>query len=292
MIVFEPKPDFAPVAISDCELLCAHCRGRYLRQMVQVRTPGDLQRFGTRFTGHGLLISGGFDRAGRLRNLEAMLPVMQRLHRRFFVAVHPGLVSETQARQLATCCQCAFVDIPAPDAIRQVFGLAASLADFVAAMAALHDAGVSVAPHLTVGLAYGRVSEYEALDALKGFPFEKLVVNVIVPTVGTPFARVSVERDEVLAFFRELARCNRPFAVGCMRPRGMDIDLVRLGVDELARLSPAGLRYAERKGIDLQRMPWCCGVTLENIRRWERAHRPELRTRADRQEAPLTVPRR
>ena len=54
---------------SRCELQCEHCKGRLLDPMIQVTEPDDLLEkavYLEKRGAHGLLLSGGSDREGRL----------------------------------------------------------------------------------------------------------------------------------------------------------------------------------------------------------------------------------
>lgn len=269
MIAHCPKPYFMPVALSNCILNCAHCRGIYLHQMVRAHSENELLAFCEGFEGHGMLISGGFDRNGRLINLKDMLPALRLLRERFFIAIHPGFVDEGVAEEIASSCHMAFVDIPVDEAISPVLRLSASTDDYIHTMETLLDAGVKVSPHITVGLYHGEVLEWEVFDRIKHHPYEKLVVNVVVPTARTPFEKVYADPQRVLAFVEEVQRFGRPYAIGCMRPRTLDRSLIDSGVTEMANPSRDALAYAETKGIRVRVLHWCCGVPEKEIAAWD-----------------------
>lgn len=265
MIAYCPKPYFMPVSISHCLLNCAHCRGIYLHQMVRAHSEDELLAFGEQFKGHGMLISGGFDRDGRLINLKKIHSTLSLLKERFFIAIHPGFIDETLAEEISASCHMAFVDIPADEAISPVFGLNASTDDYIHTMEMLLDAGVKVSPHITIGLHFGEVKEYEVFDRIKNYRYEKLVLNVVVPTAHTPFEKVHVNPQEVLEFIGEVKKFGKPYAIGCMRPRMLDRELIDLGVTEMANPSREALAYAEKRGIDVRVLHWCCGIPERDI---------------------------
>ena len=259
MISYFPKPKFMPVAISNCRLGCKHCMGKYLKEMKCIYSPDKLLRFGNEFEGIGLLISGGFDENGKLINIEKMIPVIKKLSKKLYIAIHPGFVDEKIATEMAEVCNIAFIDLPSANAIKNVLGLNAKMEDYFHNMQLLIDAGMKVSPHITLGLNYGRVEEWEILDELVKYNFEKLVLNFIVPTTKTPFEKVKIDKQEAVEFVRE-AKKKFKIAIGCMRPRSLDIDLVKEGVKEMANPSKKAMNYAKEKGMKVEIRQYCCGI--------------------------------
>ncbi len=257
MIAYIPKPNFVPVAISSCRLNCKHCMGKYLEGMVKICTPDELIKFGEGFKGNGLLISGGFDKNGKLINLEKMIPAIKKLN--IYVAIHPGFAGEI-AEEIAEACNIAFVDLPSKNAIKNVFGLEASVEEYFKNMELLIDAGIKVSPHVTAGLNYGKIEEWEIIDELKSYKFEKLVLNFIVPTTKTPFEKVRIDRQEAIEFIKEVKKKFSNIAIGCMRPRSLDVDLIKEGIKEMANPSKKAMNYAKEKGIRVEIRQYCCGI--------------------------------
>ncbi|RLE50075.1 MAG: hypothetical protein DRJ33_07710 [Candidatus Methanomethylicota archaeon] len=68
---YTPYPRFASISItgSRCELLCKHCQGHYLSQMIPAETPEKflavIEKLAKKDV-KGILVSGGFDRSGKL----------------------------------------------------------------------------------------------------------------------------------------------------------------------------------------------------------------------------------
>ena len=267
MIVYTPKPNFVPIAISDCKLNCLHCMGRYLKQMLQIYEAEKLLEFGKNYRGKGFLISGGFDRKARLINLEKMLPAIERLSNKFYVAIHPGFLNEDMAAKVAGACHIAFVDLPGENAIKNVFHLNASPYDYFHIMEMLLERGARVSPHITAGLNFGKIEEWEILDELKGYKVEKVVLNFILPTAGTPFENVDINVDEAVEFIKEAMKKFRHIALGCMRPRKLDISLIKAGIKEIANPSKEAMKYILQKGIKFERRNYCCGIRDFDIRK-------------------------
>lgn len=253
MIAYFPKPNFMPVAISDCKLNCKHCMGKYLNGMIKIKNKEELLKFCEKFNGYGLLISGGFDREGKLINLDRMLPAIKKIRKKFFIAIHPGFVDKKMACGLADACDVAFVDLPSDEAIKNVFNLNKSSNDYFMNMECLIDSGIEVTPHITIGLNYGKIDEWKIIDELKNYRIKKIVLNIIMPTEGTPFEKLKIERDEILKFLEYSKGFN--FSIGCMRPRKFDEELIKNGVKEIAVPSKKAI---QGKKIEIRNI--CCGV--------------------------------
>lgn len=237
--------------------------------MTRIDSPDDLLKYAEEFNGHGILVSGGFDAKGRLINLKKMLPSLRRMKNMFYIAMHPGFVNREAAKTIADACHAVFVELPTTAATKDVFGLSSKIEDYLENMQLLSDAGLKVSPHITLGLHYGAIEEYEVVDHLKELSFEKLVINMIVPTANTPFEQVKSDTDKVLTFVREIKNSGVPFAIGCMRPRYFDVPLLEMGVEEIANPSSEACAYAKQHNIPVKKVHWCCGISLDTIQQWE-----------------------
>ena len=124
MIVFRPLPLFETIAISDCKLSCTHCHGKYLKQMKKKSYPDELLSHSRGFKGNGFLISGGFDRKGRLLNLIEMASTIRAIRKKHFIAIHLGFIDYDDASlDINSLCDISFVDIPSEYTIESVYKL-------------------------------------------------------------------------------------------------------------------------------------------------------------------------
>lgn len=260
MIAYLPKPFFPPVTLSKkCMLNCKHCMGKFLHQMM------DMEQLHKEMKKklNGVLISGGFDEKGRLLNLEKMLPKIEKLREKLYVAIHPGFVDEKMAERISHAVNIAFVDIPSSNAIKNVFGLNKKMEDYLNNMHILQDAGLKISPHITAGLDYGEIEEWEIIDEIKNSKIEKVVLNFIIPTAKTPFENVRIDSQEAITFFKETKKKISKIAIGCMRPRRLDIPLIEAGAEEMANPSMEAMKYVGKNGFT--ELQWCCGISREEI---------------------------
>jgi len=274
---YYPKPLFPPISLSDgCMLMCRHCMGRYLNGMVKITEGGKLLDFCRKLEkegGKGILVSGGSDKEGRIIGLERSINALKKIREEtnLIVAAHAGYVDKEMANQLADACDITFVDVVGNnETVRGVIGLE-STDIYIKSLKNLISAGVLTTPHITIGLHYGKIKgEYAAIDIIKKFSIEKIVLNVILPTPGTDFENAAVPPLKEIEFVIKKSVEVGEVALGCMRPRGMrEIEKMAIenGIKDIALPSKEGIDYAEEEGYAIKEVPACCGLTDNLVRR-------------------------
>lgn len=260
---------------TECALRCAHCGGKILQNMQAARTPHALKEAAARLAAKGgrtLLISGGADSQGRV----PLLPFMQAIREirkdlGLKVLVHTGLVSPEQADALAE----AGVDLALLDVIgdlqtiREIYHLQAAVADYERSLALLAKRAVPVAPHVIMGLYFGRIrGEAEALKMIARYPIKTLILVGVRPIPGTVMAKTIPPSPEELGRLFVLARGlfpETPVVLGCERPLGRhrretEALAVEAGLDGMAYPSDQTLRLAEEKKIAASFQSGCCAL--------------------------------
>lgn len=249
---------------TDCELDCAHCGGHYLKSMVPVWR-ADPQG------AESCLVSGGCDTKGRVP-VTSHLDEVSRLRAGRIMNWHVGLIGQAEAEVIAPYVDVISFDFVGDDeTIREVYGLEAGVADYVAAYELLRSYA-TVVPHITVGLKGGRIAgEYEALDILEELGLEALTFIVFIPTPGTQYSDREPPRPEEVVDLLVEARLRFPgvpIQLGCMRPRGkyrdrLDPLAVRAGVNVIVSPSRRAVTVAEKLGLMVERREECCAVRLK-----------------------------
>ena len=267
---YYPKPLFPPVSISDgCELMCKHCMGIYLKGMEKIENPENLVAYCKKLEkqgGNGILVSGGCDKEGKIIRLNEMINALKKIKEEtnLIIAIHPGYVDTDLANHLSNACDIAFVDIIGnEDTARHVTGLKKMMG--IETLKNLIEVGIPTTPHLTIGLCYGNIlGEHDALKILKDFPIKKIVLNVICRTKGTSFEKIRIPSLQQIKEIMEEAM-ELEISLGCMRPRGLDIEkmAMEIGIKDIAVPSKKILAYAEEKGYEIRKIPACCGLTKE-----------------------------
>lgn len=277
--IYNPGRQFPSVSITGtrCKLNCQHCAGRFLYPMQQITSPQDLVAFCknlTRQNGVGCLISGGCDETGVVP-LAPFLPALAKikLSTDLFLNVHTGFLTDLQASELSqTGIDCASVDVVGDDStIQMVYGLKhRTTKDYVSTLKALETVGISIAPHICVGLRNGElVSELDALQLIKSAINPRLLVIIaLMPTKGTAMADSPPPQPYDVARVIAIARLLFPqteIALGCMRPRGsirrqMEQLAIQAGITRLVQPTKATLEYLEKNRYSINRRNACCVI--------------------------------
>lgn len=275
---YYPKPLFPPVSLSNgCMLMCKHCMGFYLRGMEHIYTPEDLISYCRTLKtrgGKGVLVSGGCDENGRIINLREMVQALEKIKNEMdlIIAIHPGYVDSNLAEKLAEVCDVAFVDvIGSRETAYKVIGTDKAMG--IHTLKNLKAAGIPVTPHITIGLHYGKIiGEFNALKIIKKF-CERVVFNIICKTKNTPFEEINIPSLQQIKNVMEKAG-GLKVSLGCMRPRGMEIEelAIELGITDIALPSKKAIAYALKKGYKIKKIPACCGITEEIMKKIKMVH--------------------
>ncbi len=272
---YTPGTKFPPISLSgtQCQLGCRHCDRAYLRGMRAATTPEallttcrELKRQGA----IGALLSGGSARDGSILNLpepEMLEAIRQaKTETGLIFNMHPGLMDEATAQALSGAIDFVSLEIPSTATIRDVFGLDATSADYVAAYRRLRDAGLHIVPHIAI---YDG-TEAALLDHLVSYPHpETIVVIVFSPTRGTPMAEAPSPSPEMVGSVIQRLVTRFPeteIALGCMRPRtrklriALELAALDAGVARMELPSRATLDVADQRGYRIEQFDTCCAL--------------------------------
>ena len=268
--IYIPGIKFPSISLTGnaCALNCAHCGRHYLEGMKKPERGEllnyclDLDRKGYL----GCLLSGGMD--GRLKvPLDFYADEIMEIKRRTSLKLnaHVGFIDGNDLKWLK------WVDVVSLDfvgdngVIKRVYKINKTVKDYLRILDLLTEAGVRIAPHITIGLDFGKIHwEYKAIDMLVNYPIDVLVLDVLIPTKGTEMENVpkpGVEESlDVVRYARE--RFEGEISIGCMRPLGrwrLDFDrgAVLAGVDRLTNPPRRVIEWA-KKIRDVEIIYECC----------------------------------
>ena len=259
---------------AECRLGCLHCRGRLLETMSPAQDPAVLLKSARQVAksgGRGLLISGGCDLEGRLpwtRFADALARIKAEtgLH----VAVHAGFPDGRQADLLKRAgVDSVMLDVIGDDETQAaVYGLnGANRA--AESLTALTEAGLTVIPHVVVGLHFGQLrGEERAVEMISRARVGRVVFVVFMPLAGTPMAGLSPPPVEEVVGLMVQTRLAHPELVqhlGCAKPRGgyrrrLDLLALRAGVNHLAIPAPQAVEAAPSLGLEPFWSETCCAL--------------------------------
>ena len=251
---------FAALSLTggQCGCQCAHCGGSLLQGMADASTPEKLAACIDKAAGMGctgVLVSGGSGLDGAVPVLPAMEGIAYAKSKGLKVLVHTGLADKATAAALkkANVDQALCDVIGSAKTIKGVYGLDKSPEDFYASMLCCVEAGIETAPHLVVGLDFGRIEgEYRAIDMVRRAGAKRFVLVVLAPRRGTQMAGVRPPLPEdVVKVFRYAADTlpGVQIALGCARPSIHAADLEKAAVD----LGFGAIAYPRQSTVDYAR---------------------------------------
>jgi uncharacterized radical SAM superfamily protein len=257
-----------------CALRCEHCRGELLRSMIHADTPRALVDQCVQLAergNHGVLISGGCDRNGRLP-WETFLPAIREVKDRtdLLVSVHSGLVNPATACRLKEAgVDQALIDVVGnDDTYRSVCHVPFGVSEIVSTLEALEGAGLEIVPHVVCGLHFGEIrGEARALQLISRFDVGHLVIVSVMKLPGTFDPRFGPVRAEAIAEIITEARLLMPevsISLGCARQRGnrrMEMLAIDAGVNRMALPSDEAVEHARGYGLEVRFQATCCSVS-------------------------------
>ncbi len=259
---------------TDCRLQCEHCRGKLLEPMIPAETPelwSEKARRLWRHGAHGILVSGGSDEDGRLP-WKRFAPAMGRITREtgLVLTAHAGFPHAEDCRILREAgVRQALIDVMGDDdTAREIYHLP-SISRVIDSLDALSKNGPPLAPHIVAGLHYGRMrAETEALNILRGYALDSLVIVILTALPGTPMATVSppapLDAARLIARARILLP-GVPLSLGCERPRDptgriLESLALRAGITRMAVWSEEAVMEARQLGLTPRFQATCCSL--------------------------------
>ncbi|UCE73739.1 MAG: radical SAM protein [Methanomassiliicoccales archaeon] len=257
-----------------CALNCEHCKGRLLESMIPAQNPSKLKEIGDALIEKGckgILISGGALADGMVPLDDYIESIWYLKQRGFKVIVHTGLVNEDIARKLkAVDVDQVLIDIIGDkETINKVYHLDKAPEDFEKSLEILKGAGLEIAPHIIIGLDFGRITgEYNALRMTSEFKPEVIVLVILSPMYGTPMYGVKTPSPEDVAKIAAIARIINPrtrITLGCARPSGplkieTEKQLIKAGVNSIAYPADEAIDYAHGLGLKTNFKEECCSL--------------------------------
>jgi len=254
-------------------LNCKHCGGRVLETMNPALSPDELFDLGTELKHNGakgVLVSGGCLPDGSVPLDEFVSTIEKfKLMLGLTVFVHTGIIGQATALKLKNASvDAALIDvIGSSQTVEKIYNLKVTVQDYADSLVALEDAGLSIVPHVIVGLNEGKLDgELRALQMIQKVKPSALVIIAFMPIHGTAMAKVAPPQPVDIAKVAMLARLmfpETPLVLGCMRPKGKsrsetDVLALKAGVDAVAFPSEVAVEYAKNKGYKTAFSSYCC----------------------------------
>ncbi len=270
---------FTPISLTGtrCSLQCKHCDSYYLNHMLD-GSPGKLYSQAANLANagaKGILLSGGSAPDGSVPTYEQADVIRKLKHdMNLKISAHTGTVNRTHAQVLAQYLDMALVDVIGDyETIHDILGLDACAQDYEKSLKELSAAGIPIAPHVIVGLHNGNLKgEFKALEMVKKFNPEVVVIVVFIPTKGTALEGTAPPKleDVVKVITKAREMFDAPLSLSCVRPGGryrsmLDRYAILSGIDRIAVPSKSAYVTARELGLNIVEIPeMCCsyGVSL------------------------------
>jgi len=259
-----------------CALQCDHCRGRLLQSMIWATAPDMLVEKCLQFAkhgNHGVLISGGCDKRGRLP-WEKFLPAIRKIKKEtgLYISVHSGLVDYAAARGLKEAgVDQALIDVIGDDVTYQrIYHVPFGISRIISSLEALHQAGLDIVPHIVCGLHFGKIrGENKAIQMISPYNVSQVVIVSVMRLPGLPGPGFNspgaASIAEIIADTR-FAMPQVPVSLGCARQRGnrhVEILAIDAGVNRMALPSDEAVEHAEDYGLEIRYQATCCSVSKD-----------------------------
>jgi len=217
---------------------------------------------------NGILLSGGSTYDGSVPTYlqkDNILKIKKETNLK--ISAHTGIVDKSQAELLSNYLDMALVDVIGDDeTIHDILGLDATVKDYENTLRYLSSAGIPLAPHLIVGLHNGELKgEFKALEMVRKFKPEVVVIVVFIPTKGTELEGIKPPNIEdvvkVITKAREIFEV--PLSLSCVRPGGryrsmLDMFAILSGLDRIAVPSRKAFSISRELGLNIIEIPKMC----------------------------------
>ena len=264
---------------SKCELLCKHCRGILLKDMINVKYNCNLieilQKYGDE-TIRGILISGGFDKEGVLNLsgniLDDVKNIKSKMGSKIKIYIHAGFVDNDTAINLKK----SGVDgvlvnvIGSENAIRNVYNLEnKNPEDYYNSIATLKKNNLKVSAHVVIGIDNGEISdEFRSVERIIKLGVDSIVFVILKRlSKEISIAELKFEDEELLNLIKYARELNPsvPITFGCAKPAGikteqLEIEIIKLGIDVLAFPSDKAIEFALNNNIRFKFVEECCAL--------------------------------
>ncbi|AEH50997.1 radical SAM protein [Pseudothermotoga thermarum] len=215
MVFVDPSATIPITLTGDfCALNCPHCKGHYLRSMKPFSQIEHYVKLGYK----SFLISGGLNKTGELPYNE-YLERLKELKNEYNLSYnfHVGFPSKIEF--LADVADVISFDFFADRKIlKKIYGIEYEPTKLIQL---LKDLQISAVPHITIGIDHGVIThEFDALKILKDH-FKVVVLNIFIPTFGTPFENFPPPPiEKVVEVFEAANLLFDKVILGCMQPKG------------------------------------------------------------------------
>ena len=269
---------FSAISVTgkNCDLRCGHCKGKLLESMIPAEDPETFLQVAERlrsYGAHGILISGGADKDGKvpLEKFISSIRVIKERDPQFKVIAHTGLINREMARKLKEArVDQILIDVIGDDnTIREVSHLNKRVKDYEETLWMLKEMGHRLAPHIIIGHHFGEIKgEWRALEIVTRVGVETLVLVIIKPLRANGMSQTKIPKPEDTSRISAIARILNPsilIRMGCIRPAHpwkaeMERGFIHSGINTIAYPLQGTIDYAREIGLETKFIEMCCSL--------------------------------
>ncbi|HEW91262.1 MAG TPA: radical SAM protein [Thermotogaceae bacterium] len=245
---------------------CKHCGKHYLKHMMWMEeiSPSSLNG-----KYNSILISGGVNSKLKVP-IEGFLDrIIEFRKSGYRLNLHVGILTDDDNLEFLKYADAVSLDFVGDEkVINEVYGLNISVREYLKTIEIVRKY-IEPSIHLTVGLQCGRIThEYKALEMLRELGFDKLIMNIFIPTLGTAYQNCfPPDFDDVKQVFQKARLYFPKLILGCMQPRGTyRVMLQRLafdiGFDVITKPVQNTYKYIKKEGYEFSDHQECCAFII------------------------------
>lgn len=265
---------------NSCSLMCQHCRGKLLHSLIPATTCEELEKKVMVLHARGakgILLTGGCDKSGRVP-IMSIIPAIKKLKEKtdLIIIAHTGFINIEEAELLkdSGLDGIGFDVMGDMEAVKDVYGLHVSEKEYLDSLRAISDSGLSVFPHVCVGIHFGKLSgEFRALEMISSIAPSTVIITGLMPVTGTPMERIKPipsDFEEVIKKAIEMFP-QTPIVLGCAHSSGKDRAQIEksalmCGVSGIAAPTFGTIRFAKENGYEINFYGTCCGLIPDEVK--------------------------
>ena len=266
-----------------CELKCKHCNAQYLKGMLTKEQT--LKAIESR-PGYykSVLVSGGSTKEGKVPVVQNLTFIKKLYKMGLKLNFHTGLLEREEILKIKPyASRISFDFIYDDEVIKNVYGLTEKTKEDYEKTYLLMRRLVGgrienkegypssrVVPHYTIGLNCGKITkgDFDTISELAYLKPTLLVIDVFIPTKGTPFENCPPPPLEGVREILDKARrrlTRTTMFLGCMRPFGeyrekLDLMAYELGVKGFVKPSRPLIEKVKNSGEKIVIKEECCAL--------------------------------
>jgi uncharacterized radical SAM superfamily protein len=273
---FITSDTFPSISITgdSCSLMCQHCKGKLLQRLIPATTCEELEKKSLALHARGakgILLTGGCDERGSVP-IRSIIPAIKKLKEKtdLIIIAHTGFISLEEAKLLkdSGLSGIGFDVMGDIDAVKEVYGLHVSEKDYIDSLRAISDSGLSVFPHVCVGIHFGKLGgEFRALEMIRSIEPSTVIITGLMPVAGTPMEHIKPKHSDFEKVIKKAIEMfpETPIVLGCAHSSGKDraqIEKTALlcGVSGIAAPTMGTIEFARDNGYEINFYGACCGL--------------------------------